>query len=166
MVGIQHSANVETCDTPDSSLVLAPQAEVSGAILVAALPGDGSSDDITALYPLNGSGVPTPIVHNGLCITSKGVVPESSSQILYVAECDSSDPAQYWTINANPPTISNVDGNCITLGRAANGVSVCSKLFLPRQSTHTICTTLKVVLDFCNDELQHLQLWDPKPISA
>ncbi|KAJ3002987.1 hypothetical protein NUW54_g5549 [Trametes sanguinea] len=121
-------------------------AAASGAILVVTLPGDGSSDDITALYPLNGSGVPTPIVHDGLCITSRGVVPESSSQILYFAECDPSDSAQYWTINADPPTISNVDGNCITLGRAANGVSV--------------------VLDFCNDELQHLQLWDPKPISA
>ncbi|OSD04128.1 hypothetical protein PYCCODRAFT_1444242 [Trametes coccinea BRFM310] len=132
--------------TQNSSLVFAPLAAASGAILVAALPGDGSSDDITALYPLDGSGVPTQIAYGDFCITANGVVPESSSQVLYVAECDSTDPAQFWTLNADPPTVSNADGNCITLGRPANGVSV--------------------VLDFCNDVLENKQLWIPKPISA
>ncbi|CDO75691.1 hypothetical protein BN946_scf184585.g4 [Trametes cinnabarina] len=130
----------------NSSLVFAPQFAASGASLVASLAGDGSPDDITALYAIHGSGVPTQIAYGDFCITAKGVVPESATQTLYVAECDSTDPAQLWTLNADPQTVSNADGNCITLGRAAKGVSV--------------------VLDFCNDILEHLQLWDPKPISA
>ncbi|KAI8992923.1 hypothetical protein BD414DRAFT_412423 [Trametes punicea] len=132
--------------TQNASLVFAPQTGTANADLVASLAGDGSSSDITALFPIHGTGVPTQIAHGGLCITAKGVVPESSSQVLYVADCDPTDPAQVWTVNEEPPTVSNADGNCITLGRAADGV--------------------QVVLDFCNDVLQHLQLWDPKPIHS
>ncbi|KAI0829765.1 hypothetical protein BC628DRAFT_1408586 [Trametes gibbosa] len=128
------------------TLVFAPEFAGAGADLVTANPGDGSSSDITALFAIHGSGVLTQIAYGDFCITANGVIPESATQTLFITECDSSDPTQLWTINEDPATVSNADGNCITLGRAAKGVSV--------------------VLDVCNDELQHLQLWDPKPISA
>ncbi|KAI0368380.1 hypothetical protein BV20DRAFT_948512 [Pilatotrama ljubarskyi] len=128
------------------SLVFAPEFAASGANLVAANPGDGSSTDITALYAVFGTGVPTQIVYGDWCITAKGVVPQSSSQTLYIADCDPDDEAQFWTINEEPATVSNADGNCITLGRAAKGVVVS--------------------LGECTEALQHLQLWDPKPVSA
>ncbi|KAH9895205.1 hypothetical protein C8Q73DRAFT_644732 [Cubamyces lactineus] len=132
--------------TQNTSLALAPEAATPNAYLEVTLPGDGSSADPSAFYIVSGSGVPSQIAYGDWCITAKGVVPESSSQILYIAECDASDPAQFWTLNENPSTISNADGNCITLGRPANGVSV--------------------VLDFCEDELQAHQLWVPKAVSA
>ncbi|KAI0358715.1 hypothetical protein OH77DRAFT_1421152 [Trametes cingulata] len=106
------------------SLVFAPESVAAGAFLVTANPGDGSSADITALHAVSGSRVPTQIAYGNLCITAKGVVPESSSQILYFDNCDPQDEAQFWTINEEPATISNADGNCITLGRAAKGVTV------------------------------------------
>ncbi|KAI0332275.1 hypothetical protein GY45DRAFT_490626 [Cubamyces sp. BRFM 1775] len=132
--------------TQNTSLALAPEAAASNAYLEVTLPGDGSSADSSAFYIVSGSGVPSQIAYGDWCITAKGVVPESSSQILYIAECDATDSAQLWTLNENPSTISNADGNCITLGRPANGVSV--------------------VLDFCEEELQDHQLWVPKAISA
>ncbi|RDX56947.1 hypothetical protein OH76DRAFT_1693 [Lentinus brumalis] len=45
--------------TQNTSLVFAPKFGAPGANLVAALPGDGSSADITALLPTFGTGVPT-----------------------------------------------------------------------------------------------------------
>ncbi len=108
----------------DTSLVFAPEFGASGASLVAALPGDGSSADVTALFPKFGTGVPTQIVYGDWCISANGVVPQSSSQTLYIADCDSEDETQLWTINEAPATVSNADGNCITLGRAARGVPV------------------------------------------
>ncbi|TFK82431.1 hypothetical protein K466DRAFT_590540 [Polyporus arcularius HHB13444] len=132
--------------TQNTSLVFAPEFGASGASLVAALPGDGSSADITALFPKFGTGVPTQIVYGDWCISANGVVPQSSSQTLYIADCDSEDETQLWTINEAPATVSNADGNCITLGRAARGVPV--------------------TLGECTDVLLHLQTWDPKPISA
>ncbi|KAI0674892.1 hypothetical protein C8Q78DRAFT_1066797 [Trametes maxima] len=128
------------------SLVFAPQSDASGASLVAANPGDGSSNDITALFVSQGTGVSTRIQHSGRCISANGVVPGTATQVLFVADCDSTDDKQLWTINAEPATISNADGNCITLGRAAKGVDV--------------------TLAACTAELQHLQLWNPKPASA
>ncbi|KAI0633494.1 hypothetical protein C8Q77DRAFT_1157700 [Trametes polyzona] len=130
----------------NSALVFAPASAADGAALQASNPGDGSSADITALTAVDGSGVPTQIAFDDFCITAKGVVPESATQSLYVANCDSSDPAQFWTINADPPTVSNADGNCITLGRPAKNVPV--------------------VLDFCKDELLDHQKWNPVPVSA
>ena len=108
----------------DPSLVFAPEFGAQGAPLQAALPGDGSFNDITALFPTLGSGVPTQIAWGDWCITANGVVPGSSSQTLYIADCDPDDAAQIWTVNLDPPTVSNTDGNCITLGRAAVGVPV------------------------------------------
>ncbi|KAH9895204.1 hypothetical protein C8Q73DRAFT_693423 [Cubamyces lactineus] len=132
--------------TQNTSLALAPEAVVPNAYLEVTVPGDGSSDDRTALYIVSGSGVPTQIAYGDLCITSKGVVPESSSQVLYVAECDENDSAQFWTLNENPSTITNADGNCISLGRPADGVPV--------------------ILDFCENVLQPHELWVPTPVSA
>ncbi|RPD72413.1 hypothetical protein L226DRAFT_537214 [Lentinus tigrinus ALCF2SS1-7] len=129
----------------NSSLVFAPSAAASGASLVAALAGDGSSSDITALFPTAGTGVPGQIVYGDFCISANGVVPESSSQVLYVAECDPEDAAQIWTVNESPATVSNADGNCISLGRPARGVSV--------------------VLDVCNDVLLPHQIWNPKVVA-
>ncbi|KAH9858999.1 hypothetical protein C2E23DRAFT_800890 [Lenzites betulinus] len=108
----------------DPTLVFAPEFAGSGADLVAANPGDGSSADITALTAIHGTGVPTQIAYGDFCITSDGVVPGTATQILFVTDCDSSDPTQLWTINEEPATVSNADGNCITLGRAAKGVTV------------------------------------------
>ncbi|KAI0644709.1 hypothetical protein C8Q79DRAFT_1001963 [Trametes meyenii] len=130
----------------NSSLVFAPQSNTSGASLVSANPGDGSSNDLTALFVVEGTGVSTQILHGGLCISANGVVPGTATQTLFVADCDATDEKQLWTVNAEPATVSNADGNCITLGRAAKGVEV----------TLAACTT----------ELQHLQLWNPKPVSA
>ncbi|TBU21300.1 hypothetical protein BD309DRAFT_973151 [Dichomitus squalens] len=124
----------------NSSLVFGPQSGAAKASLVAQLPGDGSSDDLTALLATGGTGVPGQIVYGDLCITANGVEPGSSSQTLYVDDC-SDDPKQIWTVNASPATVSNADGNCLTLGRAANHVPI--------------------TLSQCNDVLQHLQLWNP-----
>ena len=107
----------------DSALVFAPEGGFPGAGLVAARPGDGSSADITALYATQGTGVPGQIVYGDFCLTSEGVVPGTATQTLYFAECSDS-PAQVWTVNESPATVSNADGNCISLGRAANGVPV------------------------------------------
>lgn len=104
--------------------MFAPESAASGARLAAANPGDGSSADITALTAVHGTGVPTQIVYGDFCITANGVVPGTATQTLFIADCDASDPAQLWTINEEPATVSNADGNCITLGRAAKGVSV------------------------------------------
>ncbi|KAI0715784.1 hypothetical protein C8T65DRAFT_694608 [Cerioporus squamosus] len=132
--------------TQNTSLVFAPETGAPGANLVAALPGDGSSNDITALFPVYGTGVPTQIAYGDWCITANGVVPGSANQTLYIADCDPEDDAQIWTVNESPATVSNADGNCLTLGRAARGVPVS--------------------LAECNDVLLHLQLWDPKPVST
>ncbi|KAI0715794.1 hypothetical protein C8T65DRAFT_738423 [Cerioporus squamosus] len=95
--------------TQNTSLVFAPEAGSEDASLVAALPGDGTGHDITALF----------IVYADWCVTARGVVPGSSHQTLYIEDCDSEDDAQLWTVNEAPATVSNADGNCITLGRAA-----------------------------------------------
>ena len=50
-------------------------------------------------------------------------MPSIRSQTLIVEECNG-DPAQISTVNENPMTVSNADGNCIALGRAALGVEV------------------------------------------
>ena len=92
-------------------------------MLIAQLAGDGSSNDRTALFAQFGTGVPGQIAFGDWCITANGVEPESSSQTLYIDEC-SDDPKQLWTVNVDPPTVSNADGNCITLGRAWTGVPV------------------------------------------
>ena len=47
----------------------------------------------------------------------------TGSQTLTVEECNE-DPAQILAVNENPMAVSNVDGNCITLGRAALRVEV------------------------------------------
>lgn len=107
---------------PDPSLVFAPASASATADLQASTPGDGSSSDITALVPLNGSGVPTQIALGDFCITANGVVPGTATQTLHMAPCDDSDPTQLWVIDS---TVSNADGNCITLGRAALNVPVC-----------------------------------------
>ena len=57
------------------------------------------------------------------CITANGVVPGTSTQTLYVDDC-SADPAQIWTVSEDAQTISNADGNCVTLGKAAHGAPV------------------------------------------
>ena len=71
-----------------------------------------------------GTGQPGQIVYGDWCVSANGVVPGTASQTLYIADCDSTDATQVWTVNESPATVSNVDGNCITLGRAANGVPV------------------------------------------
>ncbi|RDX56927.1 hypothetical protein OH76DRAFT_1334948 [Lentinus brumalis] len=130
----------------NTSLVFAPEFAAAGANLVAALAGDGSSTDITALFPVQGTGVPTQIAYGDFCITANGVVPSSANQTLYIADCDPADATQLWTVNESPATVSNADGNCLTLGRAARGVVVS--------------------LAECNDVLLHLQIWNPKPVST
>ena len=95
----------------------------NGAKLVASLPGDGTFNDDTALFPNLGTGVPTTIAWTDFCVSARGVVPSTASQTLFVEDCNG-DPAQIWTVNENPMTVSNADGNCITLGRAALGVEV------------------------------------------
>ncbi|KAI0731422.1 hypothetical protein C8Q76DRAFT_361143 [Earliella scabrosa] len=130
--------------TQNSALVFAPEGGFPGAGLVAARPGDGSSADITALYATQGTGVPGQIVYGDFCLTSEGVVPGTATQTLYFAECSDS-PAQVWTVNESG-TVSNADGNCVTLGRAAVNVPV--------------------TLAACTEELAHLQGWNPVPISA
>ena len=112
----------------DSSLVFGPQVGAAKADLIAQLPGDGSSADVTALTATGGTGVPGQLVYGDWCVTANGVVPGSSTQTLYVDDC-SDDPKQIWTVNADPATISNADGNCLTLGRAANGVPVRLELY-------------------------------------
>ncbi|RPD77291.1 hypothetical protein L226DRAFT_544709 [Lentinus tigrinus ALCF2SS1-7] len=129
----------------NTSLVFAPSAAASGADLQAALAGDGSSSDITALIVTAGTGVPGQISYGGLCISANGVVPESSNQVLYVADCDPEDAAQIWTVNETPATVSNADGNCISLGRPARGVPV--------------------ILDVCNDVLLPHEIWNPKVVA-
>nr|VWO98107.1 Uncharacterized protein [Ganoderma boninense] len=124
----------------NSSLVFGPQFAAANADLVAQLAGDGSSNDRTALFATSGTGVPGQIVFGDWCITANGVEPGSSSQTVYVDDC-SDDPKQLWTVNADPQTVSNADGNCLTLGRA--------------------WTDVPVTLAECNDVLQHLQLWNP-----
>ncbi|KAM5542938.1 hypothetical protein V8D89_003322 [Ganoderma adspersum] len=124
----------------NSTLVFGPQSAAAKADLVAQLAGDGSSNDRTALFATFGTGVPGQIAFGDWCITANGVEPGSASQTLYVDDC-SDDPKQLWTVNADPPTVSNADGNCLTLGRA--------------------WTDVPVTLAECNDVLQHLQLWNP-----
>ncbi len=105
----------------DPALVFAPASASATADLQAANPGDGSASDITALVPVQGSGVPTQIALGDFCITANGVVPGTATQTLHMAVCDDGDPTQLWVIDT---TVSNADGNCITLGRAALGVPV------------------------------------------
>ncbi|KAI1785208.1 hypothetical protein LXA43DRAFT_1066107 [Ganoderma leucocontextum] len=124
----------------NSSLVFGPQSSAAKADLVAQLPGDGSSNDPTAMFATFGTGVPGQIVFGDWCITANGVVPSTANQTLYIDDC-SDDPKQIWTVNADPATISNADGNCLTLGRAAHNVPIS--------------------LSACTDVLQHLQLWNP-----
>ena len=111
----------------DSSLVFGPQSAAAKADLVAQLAGDGSSNDRTALFATFGTGVPGQIAFGDWCITANGVEPGTATQTLYVDDC-SDDPKQLWTVNADPQTVSNADGNCITLGRAAKGVPVSASL--------------------------------------
>lgn len=92
-----------------------------GATLQATSPGDGSANDITALTPVKGSGTPTQITLGDLCVSANGVVPGTASQVLKMAECDANDRTQLWIVLGQ---VSNADGNCITLGRAAKGVDV------------------------------------------
>ncbi|TFK79235.1 hypothetical protein K466DRAFT_592483 [Polyporus arcularius HHB13444] len=132
--------------TQNTSLVFAPDAGSQDANLIAALPGDGSPHDITALFVTSGTGVPGQLVYADWCVTAEGVVPGSSHQTLYIVDCDPDDEAQLWTVNEAPATVSNADGNCITLGRAARGVPV--------------------TLGKCTPALLHLQTWDPKPVSG
>lgn len=68
--------------------------------------------------------MPTQIVWADWCISANGVVPGTASQTLYIDDCDPEDEAQLWTVNEQSQTVSNKDGNCITLGRAALGVPV------------------------------------------
>ena len=111
----------------DFSLVFGIQSAAAKAGLNAQLAGDGSSNDRTALFVTFGTGVPGQIAFGDWCITANGVEPGTSTQTLYVDDC-SDDPKQLWTVNADPQTVSNADGNCITLGRAANGVPVSASL--------------------------------------
>ena len=90
---------------PGEGLVFAPEGGFSGASLIATAPGDGSFNDITALFPTYGTGVPTQIVYGDFCISANGVVPESATQSLYVADCDPEDPTQLWTVNEDPATV-------------------------------------------------------------
>ncbi|KAI0753079.1 hypothetical protein C8Q80DRAFT_1118313 [Daedaleopsis nitida] len=120
-------------------LVLTFEGAFSGASLTVTAPGDGSSNDITALFPTQGTGKPGQLAYGDFCISADGVEPGTSTQTLYIEDCSDS-PKQIWTVNESPATISNADGNCITLGRAAQNVPV--------------------TLGACTDTLQHLQLWD------
>ena len=70
-----------------------------------------------ALSPSLGTAVPT------VCVSARGVVSGTASQTLFVEDCNG-DPAQIWTVNETQTTVSNADGNCITLGRAALGAEV------------------------------------------
>ena len=103
-----------TGHSPDASLVFAPAVGVNGAKLVASLPGDGTFNDDTALFPNLGTGVLTTIAWTDLCVSARGVVPSTASQTLFVEDCNG-DPAQIWTVNENAMTVSNADGNCIRL---------------------------------------------------
>ena len=85
---------------PDSSLVFAPEGSYSGASLVAALAGDGSSSDITALYSA-GTGSAGQIAYGDWCVSARGVVPGSASQTLFVEAC-SDDPAQLRSSGLRP----------------------------------------------------------------
>lgn len=105
----------------DPSLLFAPTFAGAGATLQAANPGDGSASDITALTPVKGSGTPTQITLGDLCVSANGVVPGTATQVLKMADCDSNDPTQLWIVLGQ---VSNADGNCVTLGRAAKGVDV------------------------------------------
>ncbi|KAI1785196.1 hypothetical protein LXA43DRAFT_900290 [Ganoderma leucocontextum] len=127
------------------TLALAPQGGFQGATLQVTTPGDGSSSDITALFATRGTGQAGQIAYGDWCISANGVVPGTATQVLYVTDC-SDDAAQLWTVNESPATISNADGNCITLGKAAKGAPV--------------------TLSACTDELQHLQLWNAQVVSA
>ena len=127
----------------DSALVFAPEGGFPGAGLVAARPGDGSSADITALYATQGTGVPGQIVYGDFCLTSEGVVPGTATQTLYFAECSDS-PAQVWTVNESG-TVSNADGNCVTLGRAAVNVPV--RLPCVRHDSERWMMLMRVVRD-------------------
>ena len=85
--------------------------------------GDGSSSDLTAIFPVLGSGVPTQLAVGDWCVSARGVTPGTASQTLFIEDC-SDDAEQLWTVNESPATVSNADGNCITLGRAAVNVPV------------------------------------------
>ncbi|KAI0769413.1 hypothetical protein BD413DRAFT_477961 [Trametes elegans] len=147
VVADPHRTPAHWVSSQNSSLVFAPQSASNGADLVASLAGDGSADDITALWASSEPGNPTQLIYGEWCITANGVEPGSATQTLYVAECDFNDKKQYWLVSAETPTtVSNADGNCITLGRAAKGVPVS--------------------LAECNDVLQHLQLWTPVPVDS
>ena len=146
----------------DRSLVFAPEGGYAGANLVAALPGDGTFNDITALFPTRGSNVSTQIAWGDWCITARDVIPGTASQVLYMDDC-SSDPKQLWTVRTSTPmTVSNKDGNCITLGRAALGVEVRGSCRMEMRGRLLTPDRFQVTLAKCSKELRHLQLWDPK----
>ncbi|KAL1945862.1 hypothetical protein VTO73DRAFT_1864 [Trametes versicolor] len=126
--------------TQNPSLLFAPTFAGAGATLQAANPGDGSASDITALTPVKGSGTPTQITLGDLCVSANGVVPGTATQVLKMADCDSNDPTQLWIVLGQ---VSNADGNCVTLGRAAKGVDV--------------------TLSPCSDDLKSIQSWEPFP---
>ncbi|KAI0633770.1 hypothetical protein C8Q77DRAFT_1157933 [Trametes polyzona] len=60
--------------------------------------------------------------------------------------CNANDPTQVWMLNENPPTISNADGNCISLGRTAIGVLI--------------------ILDLCDVTVLGHEQWNSKPVAA
>ncbi|KAI0633757.1 hypothetical protein C8Q77DRAFT_1056909 [Trametes polyzona] len=132
--------------TQNSSLVFAPASATAGAFLHVVRPGDGSASDLSAFTIVRGSGVPTQIAAGGFCVSARDLVPQTANQTLHVTTCNADDPTQLWTLNENPPTISNADGNCISLGRPAIGVPI--------------------ILDFCDDAVLRHEQWNPKPVSA
>lgn len=155
---------VHITDTmPDPSLVFAPASASATADLQASNPGDGSASDITALVPVKGSGVPTQIALGDSCITANGVVPGTATQTLHMAPCDDSDSTQLWVIDL---TVSNADGNCITLGRAALGVPVCPLYDVPARRRKTLMLwIIQVTLGVCSDVLNSRQSWNTFPVA-
>ena len=104
------------------------------------------------------------IVIDDWCISARGVVPESATQTLFIEDC-STDPKQLWTVNVDPPTVSNADGNCITLGRPAVNVPVSIHQTLIFTSVAEQEACMQIVLDFCEEVIQEHQLWNPVPVA-
>ena len=116
--------------------------------MIASTPGDGSCSDISALFVTNGSGKASQLVWTDWCITARDFVPGTASQTLYFADCDANDEKQFWTVNLFPQTISNADGNCITLGKAADGALVRPSLVLA--SEHVLQRNDRVLTSIIN----------------
>ncbi|PIL33436.1 hypothetical protein GSI_04058 [Ganoderma sinense ZZ0214-1] len=112
------------------------------AALLVTQPGNGSASDLTTLLT---SGQAGPISFGNLC-----VVVNNATESPFLTDC-SIDPAEVWNVtasasNSRAATISNANGNCLTLGEAADGAPV--------------------TLEACSDELEDPQLWSVQVVSA